>query len=240
MIMCKAGKCLFVFSIICATVFIQCDGMIKRFVSTVGRRGYMLIPSSFTSSFPNQFEMRPDVKGVAPEELFDKYDEAENPDVFDMVVPSYRSESCIDIDGGAAQDDYFDRSAFSRHGVYQGSCMMGRVLRGNVVRFFTSSSDEDKNVKLKNGSLVSKVCVVTTMMNLKLLLESNPIAFYELVMKCRDSDHVFFGNTEEVLKGLALKPDNSVVKNIVLSAVEGEEFDMRLNSPIADDDDNEE
>jgi hypothetical protein len=90
-------------------------------------------------------------------------------------------------------------------------------------------------VKLKNGSEVAEPLVTTTMMNLELLMEKNPIAFYELVEKCRNPKHEMFGNTAEVAEGLALMNNrqcHSTTRDIVLSAVHGEDLEMTLGSPI--------
>ena len=87
-------------------------------------------------------------------------------------------------------------------------------------------------IKLKNGSEEAKGLVTITMLSLESLLKENPIAFYEFTMKCRDRQHTLFGNTEEVLRDLALLEQRGSVhesiRNIVLSAVEGEGLDMKV------------
>lgn len=90
-----------------------------------------------------------------------------------------------------------------------------------------------ETVILKNGAEEVKALVMVTMMSLRHL---EPIAFYELVQKCKDDTHIFWGDTEEKLKSLALlecsgRPHDSI-RNIVLSALAGEGLDMRLVSPI--------
>lgn len=104
---------------------------------------------------------------------------------------------------------------------------------------FLGKSNEKRNtmnmVKLKNGSEVPESVVATTMMNLECLMSKNPIAFYELVEKCKNPKHEMFGNTKKVAEELALMNSGSVhdiTKNIVLSAVQGEELNMTLNSPV--------
>lgn len=93
-------------------------------------------------------------------------------------------------------------------------------------------------LKLKNGSEEVAPLVNVTMISVRHLLESNPIAFVELVSLCQDRDHELFGNTAVELQRLALvKPDGSVhgsIRNIVLSAVEGEGLEMRFISPLAE------
>lgn len=91
-------------------------------------------------------------------------------------------------------------------------------------------------LKLKNGSEEFPALVKVTWMSMMDLLESHPIALVELVSLCRDRDHELFGNTAVELQGLALvDPGGSVhrsIRNIVLSAVEGEGLEMRLISPL--------
>ncbi len=92
-------------------------------------------------------------------------------------------------------------------------------------------------LKLKNGSEECVPLVNTTVMSVRHLMESNPIAFVELVLLCRDRNHELFGNTAVDLQGLALVGRDGFVhdsiRNIVLSAVEGEGLEMKLISPLA-------
>ncbi len=88
-------------------------------------------------------------------------------------------------------------------------------------------------VTLKNGAEVAKTIVNTAMLSIQ---ELNLIVFYELVMKARDSKHKFFGNTAEVLKALSLvQADGNLhdaIRDIVLSASEGEGLGLRLVNPM--------
>lgn len=75
------------------------------------------------------------------------------------------------------------------------------------------------------------------MMNLELLMNKNPIAFYELLQKCRNPKHAMFGNSVEIVEKLGLMNSGLVhgtVKNIVLSAVAGDDLEMTINSPIVE------
>jgi len=94
-------------------------------------------------------------------------------------------------------------------------------------------------VTLKNGAEEAKALVETVYMCLSNLIEDHPIAFYELVMKCRDGNHELFGNTSTVLSQFAMiQHDGSVhgsIRNIVLSAVQGSGLDMTLSSPVAEE-----
>jgi hypothetical protein len=91
-------------------------------------------------------------------------------------------------------------------------------------------------VMLKNGATVAKPIALVVMLSLKTLLEKDPISFYELVMKCRDSKHSLWGGVDKKLQELKLlASDGNVdrsIKDIVLSAVTGVDFDMRLGSPV--------
>lgn len=104
---------------------------------------------------------------------------------------------------------------------------------------FSKKPEEPKQistVKLKNGTEVIEPVLITTMINLDALMKKNPIAFYELVQKCRNPQHKMFGNTEQVAESLALIERGSIhdsVRNIVLSAVEGDGLKMSLSSPVA-------
>ena len=93
-----------------------------------------------------------------------------------------------------------------------------------------------ETVELKNGTTEAKGLVNVMMISLHNLLQEDPITLYELVMKCRERDHQFWGDTVEKLQNLHLvEQDGRVhgaIRNIVLSAVTGEGLDMVLGSPL--------
>jgi len=95
-------------------------------------------------------------------------------------------------------------------------------------------------IKLKNGSTEAKPLVRCMATILSGLMDKNPLAVYELVEKCRDSSHKCWGDTEEVLKDCALlQSDGHVhnsIRNIVLSAVEGEGKNFTIGNPVAEED----
>ncbi len=109
---------------------------------------------------------------------------------------------------------------------------------------------ENDTVILKNGSEEHSGLVSVTMITLKDLIAKRPIDFYEFVQLCRDPEHKLFGNASEVLRDYALiqiKPIGHIkppfpngdnyqvhdsVRNIVLSAVEGDGAEMKLTNPI--------
>lgn len=91
--------------------------------------------------------------------------------------------------------------------------------------------------KLKNGTEEAKHLIQMVMLSLQTLMQENPIALYEVVMKARDSKHEFFGNTSEILRKLKLiQSDGSLhdsIRNIVNSAAQGDGLDLCLVSPYA-------
>lgn len=96
-------------------------------------------------------------------------------------------------------------------------------------------------MKLKNGSEEVKPLVNVTMFSLDELIKTNPTAFYDLVMLCRDDTYKPWGPNGKALKDRSLASEcegdwlvcNSI-RNIVLSAAEGEGMGMSLGSPLAE------
>ncbi len=113
---------------------------------------------------------------------------------------------------------------------------LSAIGRHNETTPAPTESTAMKLVTLKNGSQEAEGLVVVAMMSLRKLIQEKPIVFYELVMKARDPNHKFFGQSIEDLKALSLvSVDGSMhdsIRNIVLSAAEGEGLDMALTSPI--------
>lgn len=93
----------------------------------------------------------------------------------------------------------------------------------------------EQTITLKNGSVEFQPLVKITMLSLEKLMLDKPILFYELVMKARDSKHVFFGNSADDLKSLNLIHNDETlhesIRNIIVSATEGDGLDMKLVSP---------
>ncbi len=91
-------------------------------------------------------------------------------------------------------------------------------------------------VKLKNGSEEAEVIVKATIISLRSLFQNTFIALFELTEKCKNENHVIFGNNADIIKGYGLcQSDESVhdsIKNVVLSAIEGEGLEMKLVSPV--------
>ncbi|TET14849.1 MAG: hypothetical protein E3J82_01470 [Candidatus Thorarchaeota archaeon] len=92
-------------------------------------------------------------------------------------------------------------------------------------------------VQLKNGAVELKVFVASIMLVLDRLVDEKPVAALDLVMKCRDSSYQFFSDNEEILQARNLVEKHgtihSSIRNVVLSAFEGDGFDMVLHSPVA-------
>jgi hypothetical protein len=95
-----------------------------------------------------------------------------------------------------------------------------------------------ETVILKNGAEEAKPLVVMTMISLEKIMKERHLALYDLVMRCRDRTYQFFSDNEEYLKSLNLVDrDGSIhgsIRNIVLSAAEGDGLDMVIRSPIAE------
>lgn len=93
-------------------------------------------------------------------------------------------------------------------------------------------------VKLKNGSELQVKLIGAIMLSLESLLETKPIAFYELIALCKDHSHeVFTPEIMEDLKGLSLIQPNGLphqaIQDVVLSAVIGNVMNFSLVSPVA-------
>lgn len=96
----------------------------------------------------------------------------------------------------------------------------------------------ENEITLNNGATALSSTVTAIMLNLGAAYDQEPIAFRELVSICRDKTHVPFGNTGRKLieRGL-LEPDgrpHDLVRDVVLSAVTGDDFDLHLGSPVPD------
>jgi hypothetical protein len=102
-------------------------------------------------------------------------------------------------------------------------------------------------VKLKNGTEHQRVFVAAIMMSLEHLMSpgtkdpiqgmADAIAFYELVMIARDPSHRAFGNTGPRLEELLMLEPRGHMKpeyrDVILSAVTGEGFNLILGNPLA-------
>ena len=89
---------------------------------------------------------------------------------------------------------------------------------------------------LKTGEEVPESVVKTANMNLQSLMDTNRIAFTELVTFSRDPKHTMPDNTQVVAKRLVLLRDNGTmndwVRAIILSSVEGDGMNMTLVDPL--------
>jgi hypothetical protein len=89
---------------------------------------------------------------------------------------------------------------------------------------------------LPDGTTVPTVTLRTTMMSLRRLCETNPVAAYELVEICRDPGHEPFGDTGEVLQRLGLVHANGRVHDdtraVVLASMSVDEVGVTLK-PVA-------
>jgi hypothetical protein len=99
-----------------------------------------------------------------------------------------------------------------------------------------------QEVRLRNGSSEAAPLVAATLLSLRSLLSEDPISASELVCVARDPTHKLSGKTGDRLREWALlehdgKSMHASVRNIILSAVEGEGFDLRLISPVQEEED---
>ena len=91
----------------------------------------------------------------------------------------------------------------------------------------------NNTIILKNGADEFKPAVVVIMMSLENLFKDAPLVFYDLVMLCRDRDYKVFNLDKAVALNLVseTKKVHDTIRNVVLSAVTGDKFDMILGSP---------
>lgn len=98
-------------------------------------------------------------------------------------------------------------------------------------------------ITLANGDQVAEATVHTVMLNLEGLLTSDPIAFFELAMACRNPAHVVFGQCGSRLMERHLIADQCLdgtvsihqdVRSVVLNGTEGDGGELHLVSPVAD------
>ena len=93
-------------------------------------------------------------------------------------------------------------------------------------------------VTLKNGAQEYFPLVNVLKILVKVLMDSDPIGFYELVSLARNKDHKVFGGKETLSKAIEFDLVNNVlqinksVKNFLLSAVEGDGLEMKLVNPV--------
>jgi hypothetical protein len=99
--------------------------------------------------------------------------------------------------------------------------------------------NEPAIVRLRNGAEVPEPLVRTTQLAIELLMGTDPIALYELVQVARDPAHVMFGLSGPHCADLSLTEQQAgrwvarnAVRDIVLSATEGEGFDLSLCNPL--------
>jgi hypothetical protein len=98
-------------------------------------------------------------------------------------------------------------------------------------------------VTLKDGSSQLRVAVTAVMINLRELSAMDPIALSELRDLARDPEHQLWGSTEARLAERKLVTRNGTgqpvvhgtIRAVVLSAVTGEDMELRFGSPYAEE-----
>lgn len=93
-------------------------------------------------------------------------------------------------------------------------------------------------VKLRNGAIEARAAVGVIMQSLMMLAERKPVSLYEMVEKCRTPGHKIWGDCGRDLEALSLVSKSGgihdTVRNVVLSAAEGEGMALLLQSPLAE------
>ena len=93
-----------------------------------------------------------------------------------------------------------------------------------------------KQVKLNNGYETPEQVAMVLGESLSVLIESDPIAFYELVETCRKPQHKSIEKYVESIKRLGLMEDDGTIRDevraYVVSAVTGEGIGLILGSPV--------
>lgn len=92
-----------------------------------------------------------------------------------------------------------------------------------------------ESVTLKNGTEEVRSLVAAILLSLQSLIETYPIAFYDLVQLCRDPEYKTF-NIEILKSWTMIQEDGSIhtsIRNVVLNAVTGEGINLKLESPVA-------
>lgn len=92
-------------------------------------------------------------------------------------------------------------------------------------------------VRLKNGTTALQVAVASTLSTLEVLRDNHPLALFDLVMFARDPGDTLDRDTLQMMKKFSLVDESGAmprdVRNVVLSAAEGDGLNMRLVSPLA-------
>ncbi len=96
-------------------------------------------------------------------------------------------------------------------------------------------------VRLNNGAEELKASVAVVMAAIRKLWSDiehgGPMVVYDLYQACLDRDYAWFGANRSVAEALSLvDPGGGIhdtVRNVVVSAVEGEGRDMHLVRPLA-------
>lgn len=94
-----------------------------------------------------------------------------------------------------------------------------------------------ETMRLRNGTTAPTAIVKTTTLSLKALWDKSPLAAYDLAKLARDPGYVPFGNAMQVLSDYHLVTDGEIqadVRNVVLSAFEGDGPAMRLINPATE------
>lgn len=104
----------------------------------------------------------------------------------------------------------------------------------------TTATKQIEVVTLKNGAQEALPLVTVTMISLRTLMAEKPIVMYELAMLCRDRNRQLFGRSGDDLVALSLAGKTNdgwhvhdSIRNIVLSAIEGDGLNITLGNPVS-------
>lgn len=89
--------------------------------------------------------------------------------------------------------------------------------------------------QLKNGEVVPMSMVIHTMNVLDHLMKSNMLAFFELTKQAKDPKYILSDSIKTTVENLALTQNDiikSTVKDVLLSAINSDGFDMKLYDPV--------
>lgn len=93
-----------------------------------------------------------------------------------------------------------------------------------------------QTVKLKNGTEEPRVVVAATMVSLQAMFRDAPIIAYEFVSVCRDPLHKIWSGKDQMVAAGFMNEDGKMhdtIRNVTLSALDGEGMGMTLGSPVA-------
>lgn len=94
-------------------------------------------------------------------------------------------------------------------------------------------------VSLINGTYEYEPIVEGIIYSLSSLKEADPVAFHDLVMKCRDNDYQLSAETPFIIQNWVMLNINDGIdpslRNVITVAVTGDGMEMQINNPIKEE-----